>query len=234
MEHHLQNATSKPPQNYSRFVWVTGDDAARNRVLRKLIPNGQEGDSVLDDVAGIGHIRRLVWLQALDMTALPRSTNLYMAMIVRLEDALVRRGSQVTVARSRLERLTLAKRSLAIGFPGNVRDRAGHLDPENYAFEVQESAMAQVMGPQRVEEAIGEVAEEIRSSHGIDPLFIYPIINLEFGLERLSEIFLSSKILRSPRLIFVLTSDATVVEVARRFTDVDRFIPSAQIINVES
>ena len=230
LEGHLLNACSKSPQNFSRIIWITGEDSARNQVLNKLMPRSHSGDScVLDDVAGIGHIRRLVWFEQLDMTALPKSTNFYIAAIVRLEEALRRRNVH---PRREARKLSNAKMSLSLGFPDNVRERAGALDPDSYTVEVQRASMAQVMGPEHVAEAFEESAQTLHESLRIDPLFVFPITNLEFGHERLKEFLPATKVLRSPRLIFVLTSDGSIVEAARFALDVERYIPRAQIISV--
>lgn len=237
LKHHHLNATSRSPQAYSRFVWLTGDDNSRNRVILNLVPRTHGGPSVLDHVADIGHIRDLVWLEMLDLTALPASTNFYMATMVRIEDA-VRRvaGTASRYARHDLQKLQNAKHSMGIGWPGNIRESAGQMDADTYAVEVQRNARAQVMGPSDVAEGIEEAAEFLNDASRINPLFVFPIMNLEFGFHWLKEILPASKVLRSPRLVFVLTSDDDVVRAASVLgkVDVDRFIPRTQIINVES
>lgn len=225
LEGHLDNATSKSPTPYSRLIWLYGDEEARNRALRKNMMT--PGDpTALDRVVGIGHLQRLIWLEPIDMTALPKSTNFPMAILVRLDSCLNRIPNRPI---GRIDGLNAAKRNFALGFPGNIKERAGALDPDSYAVEVQQTELARINAAESFEFAVEQTAKQFSNN----PLFVLPVLNLEFGYNRIDELFKLSRVMRSHRLVFVLTSDEEIPDVARHLQiDVGRYIGPAQLIKV--
>jgi hypothetical protein len=96
----------------------------------------------------IGDLRkRLVWLETLDLEPLDPSTNLLGAVLARIEDVIGQNVPEPTEALSLMHPspayhesvrdLRRLQTSVALSFGGNLPNRKGSLDPDNFAIEAR-------------------------------------------------------------------------------------------------
>jgi hypothetical protein len=141
---------------------------------------------------------RCIWLPA--MTLLPEEANILLALIVRLEEVLGQRaqacqgGLPAPNSSSAAHLLHRASMAIGRGFPGNVRARAAHLDPESYAVEAIEAEQARIGAPEALLKAIEAVAAEVSTSQS-KPLLIQPIVGWDERFEQLKRLIRTRQVL---------------------------------------
>jgi hypothetical protein len=140
---------------------------------------------------------RVIWLRP--MVLLPDDANIPLAFIVTLEDALEAdlEGSSNILAGFNTDALDLlhrASRSLGIGFPGNVKARAPHLDPDSYAVEVIQAEQARIGAPEALLKAIEAIAAKIGKSQS-KPLIVQPVVGWDERFDQLKRLIRTRQVL---------------------------------------
>jgi hypothetical protein len=174
---------------------------------------------------------RLVWLDILDLEPFPSHGNVFSAVVARIEAAVgrndgnesllhngQRRGRSILDQGGSTQSAVLLKlqrfaEETAIGWDSNLAERRGHLDPNNYAVEVQRSERAR-MGTQ---DRFGSLLEEIALSipwQQDSPVFVLPIDDADLNPVACRELLNLIRTLLTPRLMIVVLGDTEI------FTDI--------------
>lgn len=182
---------------------------------------------------------RLVWLESLDMEPLDRSTSLLGAVLVRLEGAvgqvLHERGR--AASRPRDLRLPtpwsgevmqdlheLQTRAIAT-FDGNLRARAGSMDPDTFAVESLRAEHMRMGLATRFAEVVSGLAQTIQQERrGDPPIFVLPVDDLDLNPNGCVPLLELVRAVHSPHLIVIVLADLEVVDTALRLKFQREFI----------
>jgi hypothetical protein len=162
------------------------------------------------------HLRnsQVKWLEPLDMEPLPQGTNLLASILARIESALdadceeaiqsmgiLGPHSGVENALHNLHRLAT---DVALAWDGNIRQRAGAMDPDSFASEVMRVERARLSLNRKLNEALDELARGLyRREEGRSLLFVLPVDDLDLNPLRCLELLRLLRAISVPRL-FVL------------------------------
>lgn len=168
--------------------------------LMRIVQDGLSGRTGVVEVAGDSEVlygfssslqelprhesERVVVLELMDLTILPKSVNILASILVRIESSL--RSPMSDLGRGRgggllnfgdedaLSSLQRFQTSIILGFNGNVPERKGHLDPDTYAVEMHRAEYARLGVPETFESTLTALANQFFG--GIQPLFAQCII----------------------------------------------------------
>ena len=184
--------------------------------------------------------RRVVLLDTLDMEPLAEPTNLIGAVLARLEavaGATTSRAAEQARAWSRAEgvrgeedvmmRLLDLQTRAASAFGSNLRERAGGLDPDNFAVEVRRAERHRIDFGRQFALAVAKVAEHLRDTRadlGQAPLFVLPVDDLDLNPMACVPLLEGLRAVHSPHLFVLLIADVSVVETVVRLYYQARFI----------
>ena len=118
------------------------------------------------------------WLPELEMVG---HGSPLVALLVRLED--VARddcfdASSLTNAPDWAMDMQRAQTFAAIGRPGNLQERKGHLDPDAFAVEVIRTERARIHMPSQLELAMDSVKKSLKQETK-EPVFCFPIVDFD-------------------------------------------------------
>ncbi|MCA9202133.1 MAG: hypothetical protein KDA59_03775 [Planctomycetales bacterium] len=172
--------------------------------------------------------RRLIWLDPLEMEALPGPTNLLVAILARVREVVARLGSgcsrtnQTSAINSILQgsptdaalmKLTRLTTMASLAWDGNVAQRAASLDPDAYATEVMRAEGARLEINQRLGSVLDEVAESVTWADPItDPLFVLPVDDFDLNPVRCLELLRLIRAISIPRLFTLVLGDASLAQ----------------------
>lgn len=200
----------------SRSAGELRDDSAKkpsNSVARSFV-RYSEVDDVVTNLQG-----RLIWLDSLEMDFLPGSTNLLASILARVQRAVDQHSKSFTeTPRGMLERRTSADDAVtelfklmadvSLAWDGNVPARAGNVDPDTYAREVNRAERARLDVPRRYSKVLNDLALNLdKSRSGKSPLFVLPIDDCDLSPERCLEILRLTRLFQSPRLFVIVLGD---------------------------
>jgi len=189
---------------------------------------GEWPSDVADWLRALRH--RVVWLAPLDMAPLPRTTNLFAAILARIENVIERRGlssaegeSADQAGRSLLEpgsryhssmaNLHRLQLDVAVAWEGNVRERAGQLDPNAYAMEVMRAETVRLSLNERLNSALDRLASEVfLAGDARNPMFVLPIDDFDLNPTRCVELLDLLRTISVPRLFFIVLGDVDVAQ----------------------
>ena len=205
----------------SRLVFLSGKrGTGKSTVLVSLFeafldPLGfcreSNGDKSKLTRAVEGLQNRLVWLEPLDMEPLPRPVNLLAAVLARVDRAATRFTQRkedktyqsgllsLATGEKALHRLRRLAADVAIAWDGNVDERAGALDPDAYAAEVNRVEEARIGINMDLNQSLSELAQELgKSSYVKDPLFVLPVDDYDLNPLRSLELLHLIRMVSSP------------------------------------
>ena len=178
-----------------------------------------------DHFGASGDLRgRLLPLKPLYLTPFPESGSLWMFLATRLKDLLegILEGHTFDQSWSHENPILTAFRrvqeAIGAGWESNLRDRAASMDPETWALESEHTELLRMNAPRAWAECLDVLAEatyrEFRSKLTVvqDLRIVLPILDVQFNPNRARELFGLFRMLRHPRLIFLLDGDPQYLE----------------------
>lgn len=181
--------------------------------------------------------RRVVWLETLDLEPLPEGTSLLGAILARIEAAageylrprlgdaestvaspplLMSRDSTEHVAMRELIRLQTA---VATSVDGNLRARAGSLDPDSFAVEARKAERGRLGLNRSFADCLALLAEAVtRTTGGLDgvPLFVLPIDDLDLNPSACVTLLELLRAVHSPHLLVLMAADEALLDTVLR------------------
>ena len=166
---------------------------------------------------------RIIWLQPLDMEALHGPTNLFVAILARIEQSLqmeprndgpptglLNPHAGLESAIVELRRLTT---DASLTWDGNFKERAENLDPDSYAQEVRRTEYARLSLNTRLNEVLNQLAKSFTWDHRVSsPLFVFPIDDFDLNPTRCLELLRLLRALAVPRLFTLVLGDFAIAE----------------------
>ncbi|MCI0542336.1 hypothetical protein L0Y69_01085 [bacterium] len=148
---------------------------------------------------------RVILLEIMDLPLLSTSTNVLVSILVRIESLLfeIHCGRTTGLEEDALQLLQRLQVSTAIGFNGNLRERAGHLDPDTYAVETHRAEQARLGVSETFNRTLAALASQFFGA--IRPLFVQGII-----LPHNSGVPAQLRLFQSP-LFLVLTAKSVLL-----------------------
>jgi hypothetical protein len=221
-----------------RVALLSGErGTGKTTVLLSLIEAFKEGTLSPPDVpedlrTAFADLRnRLVWLDLLDMSPLPSSTNLFAAILARIENRLLRRtgapedvgpiGSfddsgllePSAIYQSALSQFARLQNDVALAWEGNLRQRAGSLDPSQYAMEVMTAERVRLSMNERLNRTLEALAKEhFQGTTVKDPLFALPIDDFDLNPLQCLDLLNLLRIISVPRLLFIVLGNFEMAE----------------------
>jgi hypothetical protein len=167
---------------------------------------------------------KITWLEPLDMDPLPRGTNLFAAILARVDFAVQKLANRQSDTSSLFsERLLRTSdisgvsdfhafmNDVALAWDSNLTSRAGEIDPDGYASEVMRVEHVRLALNERLNRVIELVARDV-SPDNPDQLFVLPIDDFDLNVTRCLELIDLLRMISIPRLFFLVSGD---VELAR-------------------
>jgi hypothetical protein len=236
----LEPPTAKPARPYldaersSRTVLIHGRrGTGKTTLLLSLLKALAEPTDALP----VG--RKVVLLDTLDMEPLAESTNLIGAVLARLEavagspgETAERPGGWSRVGRVPGEETVMMKlvdlqTRAASAFGSNLRDRAGGLDPDNFAVEVRRAERHRMDFGQQFAHVVAEVAQHLKKTRpdlGQAPLFVLPVDDLDLNPTACAPLLEGLRAVHSPHLFVLMLADLELIRAVLRLQYQARFV----------
>lgn len=237
----------------SRIFFVSGEPGSGKSTLYLTLKEmlGESGTKYSEGCEeSLGDLRKAVrWLDTLDLeVAGDEGENLLAAVLVRLIEVLLKpdSGSDTVLSNSceeaikSLEELTT---DIGIAWEGNLRARAGELDPDTYSVEVMRTQRARLGVNERLRKALDELAKNRCYDCDSTTLFVLPVDDFYLKPDASLQLLRLLRMISIPRLFFLVMGDVKTVEAlfteksladwtavagARTFTAVPRRLNEAQ------
>jgi hypothetical protein len=173
--------------------------------------------------------RRLVWLETLDMEPLSDDTNLLGAVLARIEDAAGARlpaPDDATVTsllyptrdvRDIPRDLLRLQTSIALIFDGNLRARAGRLDPDTFAVEARRTERERLGLDRRFTDVLGALSAALDGKPELeDPVFVLPVDDLDLNPSDCVPLLRLLRSAHSPHLVVIMAADVGLLTTVLR------------------
>lgn len=217
----------------SQIAFVDGDrGTGKTSVLLTLHGLTQRGSSWTapggeEDLGRLVELReRIVWLETLDMEPLGRRSNLFAAILARIDAvcAPVKSGVLPPIAmdldpldagEDALSKLQNLQNDAVIVWDGTLPDRGARIDPSAYAAEVLRAERAGLELNARlatVMEKLAELRNATRS--GGRPVFVLPVDDFDLAPARCLELLRLIRTVMTPRLFFLVAGSVRLAEKA--------------------
>jgi hypothetical protein len=176
---------------------------------------------------------RILWLAPIDLEPLPQPSNLYAAILARVEQALDHQRNRSASSMGAAcgedplafpgildpreddcnKRLRLLQRNVATAWGGNLDKRAGSLDREEYFHEVVRAERARVKLPGDLDELLDHLAWHGPWCGGLkNPLFVLPIDDIDLNPAHAVELLKLLRTLANRRLFTLVLGDLAQME----------------------
>jgi hypothetical protein len=180
--------------------------------------------------------QRILWLAPIDMEPLPQPSNLFAAILARIEHALdhqIGQGEDPSrddrdnrsprglldnplgqgSYRECRNRLRLLQRDVSTAWNSNLAQRAGKLDSDEYFHEVVRSERARVGLPDDLDKLLDYLAGEAPWQGGLkDPLFVLPIDDIDLNPAQAVDLLNLVRTISSKRLFTLILGDIRLME----------------------
>jgi hypothetical protein len=225
----------------SRTVMISGDRGTGKTTLMLTLQNSilnlDPEKNKLENVresckTELNSIRgRVVWLEPLDMEHSSNTTNLFVSILARIDEAIKNcfkptkcekdydypsYGMNVTPIPGRDDILMELRRlqvDASIAWEGNLVARAPHLDSDAYATEVMRAERARMGLNRRFRELLDGIATQIPWGEGVkDPIFVLAVDDFDLNPARCLDILKLIRSLNVPRLFTLVLGDEEVAE----------------------
>jgi hypothetical protein len=237
----------------SRIFFVSGEPGSGKSTLyltlkEMLGENAAKYSEGCDE--SLGDLRKAVrWLDTLDLeVAGDEGENLLAAVLVRLIEVLLKpdSGSNTVLSKSceeAIKSLEELATDIGIAWEGNLRARAGELDPDTYSVEVMRTQRARLGVNERLRKALDELAKHQCYDCDSTTLFVLPVDDFYLKPDASLQLLRLLRMISIPRLFFLVMGDVKTVEAlfteksladwtavagARTFTAVPRRLNEAQ------
>lgn len=154
------------------------------------------------------------WLEPLDLeVAGDERDNLLAAVLVRLFDALDRSaGILPKPCEAAIKELEELATDIGIAWEGNLRKRAGSLDPATYSEEVMLAQRARLGVNNRLRQALDNLAKTQCCGCHEGTLFVLPVEDFYLKPDASLQLLRLLRMISAPRLFFLLMGDIKTVE----------------------
>ena len=210
----------------SRIIFVSGEPGSGKSslylTLREMLHSkgkneyrlGYEGNGKV----GLDELKGVRWLDALDLeVASEEGENLLAAVLVRLIEVLTSPDTVSNTVQSKpcgdaIKDLEELATDIGIAWEGNLRARAGELDPDTYSEEVMRAQRARLRVNERLRGALDKLAEN--NCHGCNEgtLFVLPVDDLYLKPDVSLQLLRLLRMISIPRLFFLIMGDIKTVE----------------------
>ena len=143
--------------------------------------------------------------------------NLLAAVLVRLIEVLDKPASASDVVLSEsckgaIKELEELATDIGIAWEGNLKARAGELDPDTYSVEVIRTQRARLRVNLRLNNALNEIADHKCYDCNPDTLFVLPVHDFYLKPEASLQLLRLLRMISIPRLFFLVMGDINTVE----------------------
>ncbi|MCB1035643.1 MAG: hypothetical protein KDD47_17610 [Acidobacteria bacterium] len=180
--------------------------------------------------------RSVIWLETLDLEPMASSSNLLASILVRIEDAIASElngwepsgrskareapydyssaACDLTSASSDpLLELRRLQRSVAVVWEGNLRERAEHLDPDDFAVEVLRGERSRLGLNRNLGRVLDLLAEGLwRQRPTRELIFLLPIDDFDVEPLKSLELLHLLRLLSQRRLFTIICGDVEIAE----------------------
>ena len=165
---------------------------------------------------------RVLWLDTLDMEALPGPTNLLVSILARIEKAMGKLHLQngmpngflnpsVASEKAQLD-LRRLKADASLAWDGNIRERAAGLDPDIYAQEVMRAEHARLEFNTGLNDVVNDLSKKVNWSGSVSsPLFVLPVDDFDLNPTRCLELLRLIRAIGMPRLLILILGDLEIL-----------------------
>jgi hypothetical protein len=207
----------------SRIIFVSGEPGSGKSslylTLRAMLSSKEKRKYQLGyNKGGLDELEGVRWLDALDLeVASDEGENLLAAVLVRLIEVLTDRDTVSNIVHSKpcddaIKDLEELATDIGIAWEGNLRARAGELDPDTYSEEVMRAQRARLRVNERLRGALDKLAED--NCHGCSKktLFVLPVDDLYLKPDVSLQLLRLLRMISIPRLFFLIMGDIKTVE----------------------
>ncbi|MGH9891707.1 MAG: hypothetical protein ACREA0_06940, partial [bacterium] len=223
----------------SRMAFLHGDrGTGKSSVLLSLAHACMGAETPDSQVTGLEHLGygRVVFLEPIDMARFPgpADANLLAAVLARVEDAVqpfqfaatTERGGwdagreprgmlgRCPEGRDPFLRLQRLQTTVATAWDGNLPDRGGQLDPDDYAVEVRRAEHERMTFSFKLSGAIEALAALVPCTAQPGPLFVVSLDDVDLNPLRCLEALKLLHLLSVPRVFTIVLGNMDMVEIA--------------------
>ena len=179
----------------------------RSGALRKEYEKDKELSKGLSSVDGTR------WLEPIDLeVAVDEKENLLAAVLVRISDAVRDPLGASQDCREALDDLEALANDIGIAWDGNLKARAGSLDPDSYSQEVMREQGTRLRTNERLRNVLETLFKEQCFGLRNEQLFVLPIDDFYLKPAASLELLRLLRMISVPRLFFLIMGDIKTVE----------------------
>jgi energy-coupling factor transporter ATP-binding protein EcfA2 len=209
----------------SRIFFVSGEPGSGKSTLYLTLKamlsdnsttSNKYRDQCPEDLSTLeGKVR---WLDTLDLEVSgDEGENLLAAVLVRLIEELTNRGNGSNTVHSQpcedaIKDLEELATDIGIAWEGNLRARAGELDPDTYSEEVMRTQRARLRINERLKKALDDLAKNGCYGCSEKTLFILPVDDFYLKPHASLQLLRLLRMISIPRVFFLVMGDITTVE----------------------
>jgi hypothetical protein len=228
------------PRRSSRILFMTGEFGTGKSTIYTSLRSGMEAEKSGPESTGRqgedkqeGDLRRrisdlgknVIWLAPLDLEPLAESTNFLAAVLVRIEAALTT-SSNASGGKSRIPSLLDPDRDsqdglmtlqrlqsdIVLAWDGNIKSRAGQVEPDTHASEVIRAEKARLSLNKRFQKVLSKLSRVNTVSHDKRKLFVLVVDDLYLNPSVSIELLRLLRLISSPQLFVLLLGDYDTAE----------------------
>jgi hypothetical protein len=215
---------SLDPNRASRIFFVSGEPGSGKSTLyltlRAMLSKGEKAYSEgYPDPNSLSELQGVVrLLDPIDLeVAGDEGENLLAAVLVRLIEVLDKPDAVSNAVLSEsckgaIKELEELATDIGIAWEGNLKARAGELDPDTYSVEVMRTQRARLRVNDRLSKALNELAEHKCYDCDSDTLFVLPVDDFYLKPEASLQLLRLLRMISIPRLFFLVMGDINTVE----------------------
>lgn len=209
----------------SRLFFVSGQPGSGKSslyvTLRALLGNDHRYDDIREqyrkefpDISSSSLKGKTRWLEPLDLeVAVDDGENLLAAVLVRISEAIDHSSlSASNACRDALEQLEELANDIGIAWDGNLKARAGHLDPDSYSQETMRAQRTRLKTNSRLRSALDTLLKNECYALSGEQLFVLPIDDFYLKPKASLELLRLLRMISVPRLFFLIMGDIKTVE----------------------
>ena len=153
------------------------------------------------------------WLEPIDFeAAVDEGENLLAAVLVRIFDAIDESFGASKACRDALQDLEELANDIGIAWDGNLKARAGSLDPDSYSQEVMRGQRTRLRTNERLRTPLETLFREQCFALDHEQLFVLPIDDFYLKPAASLELLRLLRMISVPRLFFLIMGDIKTVE----------------------